>query len=153
MSDLKLQKKLAAKAAGVGIARIKFDTTQLDDIKEAITKADIRGLIEGGSIKALPARGTSRHRARKRHIQRTKGRQRGAGHREGKAGARTPKKRMWVRRIRLQREILKKLRDKEKLTPGIYRGLYLKAKGGFFRSRKHLLLYLTQNDILKEAKK
>ncbi len=153
MTELKLQKKLAAEVAGVGKNRVRFDSESLSDIKEAITKADIRGLIRDRAINILPKIGTARHRARKRHIQRKKGRQRGVGKRKGKAGARTPKKRMWINKIRLQRSILKRLRDKKEIEPRVYRELYLKAKGGFFRSRKHLLLYLKQQGYLKGGKK
>jgi len=150
--DLKLQKTLASKVAGVGKDRIKFDSESFDDIKEAITKADIRSLIKGGAIKVLPKVGTARHRARERHIQKKKGRQRGVAKKKGKAGARTPRKRVWINRIRLQRSILKKLRDKKKIDPRTYRDLYLKAKGGVFRSRKHLLMYLKQQGYLKSEK-
>ncbi|MBI2419008.1 MAG: hypothetical protein HYV28_14135, partial [Ignavibacteriales bacterium] len=47
---------------------------RLDEIKEAITKIDIRNLINQGIIKGKPYVGTSRFRARKRLIQKRKGR-------------------------------------------------------------------------------
>lgn len=150
---LRLQKRLSSKVAKAGKDRIRFDSESLDDIKAAITKADIRELMKDGAIKILPKTGTSRHRARERHLQRKKGRQSGASKKKGKAGARTPRKRTWINKIRLQRSILKKLRDKKTLDPRTYRELYMKAKGGFFRNRKHLLLYLKQQGYLKEAKK
>ncbi len=150
---LKLQKKLAADVAGVGKGRVKLGSESLDDIKSAITKADIRDLIREGAITISALTGTSRHRARKRQIKRSKGRQRGMGRRKGKVGARTPKKRTWMNKIRLQRSILKRLRDNKTLETATYRKLYLRAKGGFFRSRKHLLLYMDQQGYLKGAQK
>lgn len=153
MSSLKTRRELAAKVAGVGVGKVRLDLNSLDDIKEAITKADIRSLIRDGAIKILQKEGTSKYRARKRHIQRKKGLQKGAGRRKGKAGARTPKKRTWINKIRVQRKVLKALRDKKKINTQTYRNLYMKSKGNFFRSKKHLLLYMTQQGYLKGGKK
>jgi len=149
MSNLKLQKKLAKKVAKAGGQRVKL-VGESGDIKEAITKADIRELIKDGSIEIEQKKGISRHRARKRHIQRKKGRQRGHGHRKGKAGARTPKKRAWINKIRLQRKTIKELKDK--LSKENHRQLYSKAKSGFFRSKQHLLLFVKQKKMVEEKK-
>lgn len=49
---VKLNKKhLAARALGVGIDRISFNKERLGEIKEAITKQDIRDLARNGAIK------------------------------------------------------------------------------------------------------
>ena len=68
--DLSNQKRLAADLCKCSIKRIRFDEDRLEDIKEAITKVDIRGLINDRAIIKLPARGVSRSRARK-HYSRT----------------------------------------------------------------------------------
>lgn len=48
---MKLDKKsLAARAMGVGVGRILFNTERLAEIKEAITKQDIRDLVKDGAI-------------------------------------------------------------------------------------------------------
>ena len=65
MVKLKLQKRLAASILGCSEKRIVFDTDRLEDIKEAITKLDIRSLIADKAIKAKPIKGVSRVRARK----------------------------------------------------------------------------------------
>ena len=150
--DLKLQKRLVAQVAGVGIARVVFDQTQLEDISEAITKADIRALISQKIIKILPVKGISRHRARKRQTQRKKGRRRGSGTRKGTAKARTPKKRKWINTIRSQRRLLKYFKDKKRITPQAFRKVYAKAKGGEFRSKSHMKLYLERNNLIKAKK-
>ncbi len=139
--NLRLQKKLASKAAKVGLSRVKINPANLSDIKEAITKADVKDLIAENMIKISNKEGTSRGRARKRHLQKRKGRQKGVGKRKGAQKARTPKKRSWINKIRPQRELLSQLRAKKHIDARIYRELYLKAKGGFFRNRKHLLMY------------
>lgn len=153
MTNYRLQKRLASKVAGVGKTRVRIDASAKEDLKEAITRADVASLIREGIIEVKRARGVSRHRARKRHLQRKKGRQRGYGTRKGRATARTPPKRAWINKIRLLRSTLKELKDAGKLESRIYRELYRKAKGNFFRSRKHLLTYVEQHKLVKEVKK
>lgn len=148
--NLSLQKRLAAKVAKVGLDRIAFDQAKLSDIKEAITKADIRTLFKEGAIKIKPPKKTSRHRARARAAKRKKGRQRGEGKRKGTWFARNPKKRLWINTIRPQRALLKYLLEKGKITQKNYRLAYAKAKGGEFRSKSHLLFYLRRNNLIKE---
>jgi len=151
--DLRLQKRLAAGMLGVGLEKVYLDPAQTEDIKEAITKADIRSLISQGAIKILPAKRPSRHRARARHLQRKKGRQRGDGRRRGTAKARLPKKTLWMNTIRAQRKLLKSLREKKRITPKTFRKVYSKAKGGEFRSKTHMIMFLKRNNMLTEVKK
>jgi large subunit ribosomal protein L19e len=147
---LKLQKKLAAQLLKCSKKRINLDTTRLEDIKEAITKADIRSLISEGAIKKKPSKNISRVRARKISIQKSKGRRKGKGKRKGKKTARLPKKEAWMERIRTQREFLKELKEKGIIPSLIYQQLYLKSKGGFFRSKRHIKLYIEEHDLVKK---
>jgi large subunit ribosomal protein L19e len=147
--ELKVQKKLAASVLKCSKSRIRFDSERLDEIKEAITKADIKALIIDKAISRKPVSSTSRFRARKKIVQKRKGRQKGAGSRKGKRTARLPKKRAWINQIRIQREFLKYLRDKKVVGKQVYRNLYLKCKGGFFRSKRHLKLYIDEHGLKK----
>jgi len=147
---LKVQKRIAADVAGCSPKRIKFDETRLEDIKESITKTDIRGLINDGAIKVKQKKGVSRARANKNRKQRKKGRQKGHGSRKGSKNARASRKREWINKIRLQRKILKLLRDKEMITTEVYATIYSKAKGGFFRSKKHMQIYLEEHNLIKK---
>ena len=146
--NLKLQKELAARVFGVGKGRVKVDPKASDTIKDAITKADIRSLVESGEIKILQLNRISRHRARDRKEKRKKGRARGHGRRKGRATARTPSKMTWINKVRLQRRILASLKTEGKLTTINNRTLYRKIKGGFFRSKKHLVQYIDQNKLM-----
>ncbi|MFH1439904.1 MAG: 50S ribosomal protein L19e [Candidatus Woesearchaeota archaeon] len=145
---LKVQKRIAAQILKCSEKRVVFDPDSLKEIKEAITKADIKSLIRQHVIRKIQKKGVSRVRAKKRHIQKTKGRQRGKGVRKGTANARTPKKRSWINKIRLQRSFLKKLKEKSLLSTKIYRMLYVKAKGGFFRTHKHLKNYINEHKLV-----
>lgn len=142
------QKRLAAQLAGASPKRIKFTQDRLDDIKEAITKADIRGLINNKVIKVLPKRGVSRVRARKRQSQRRKGRQKGPGTLKSKSCARFDKKRKWINKIRSQRALLNALRTRKIVDNKTFRMLYMKSKGGFFRNKRHIKLYIKENDLI-----
>ncbi|RQG91357.1 50S ribosomal protein L19e [Natrarchaeobius halalkaliphilus] len=145
MTDLSAQKRLAADVLDVGQNRIWFDPTAQGDIAEAITRDEIRELVDDGLIQADDARGNSRGRARKRNEKRSYGHQKGAGKRKGKKGARQNEKEQWQNKIRAQRRTLRELRDKGELTPTQYRELYKKAGGGEFRSVQYLLNYIDDN--------
>ncbi len=144
---LDVQKRIAGKILKCSPKRIRFDTSRLEDISKAIRRLDIKSLINQGAITKLPAKGVSRGRARHNSAQKQKGRRRGHGSRRGKKTARLPAKEVWMDKIRLQRRILKHLRDNQKIALQTYGELYLKAKGGFFRSKRHLWLYITEHKL------
>lgn len=148
--NLKLQKKLASKIAKVGKNKIRLDQKAGEELKEAITKEDIRSLINEGVIQIKDSKGISRGRARKSHLQKKKGRQRGHGKRKGSKNARTDLKRTWINHVRSQRKLLKELKDQSKLKEGTYGEIYKKIKGNYFRSKRHLILYLKKNNLIKE---
>ena len=150
---LTVQKRIAAQTLGCSEKRIVFDPERLMDIKEAITKADIRSLVKDKLIHKKPKRGVSRVRARRTHVQKRKGRQKGKGNRRGTAKARSPKKRVWINKIRLLRNFLKELKDKGYFTTTIYRMLYLKSKGGFFRNKKHIKIYIDDHQLANKLEK
>lgn len=143
---LNTKKRIAADLLKCSAKRIRFDNTRLEDIKEAITKADIKSLVKDKAIARLPKKGISRARARKIHKQKTKGQRKGRGSRKGKT---IDKKRVWINKVRVQRLFLKMLRDKGKIDKKTYRGLYLKAKGGFFRSKRHIKVYVEESGLIK----
>ena len=142
MSDLAAQRRLAADVLDVGENRVWFDPTAQGDIAEAITREEIRELVEVGIIAARDARGNARGRARERNQKRAYGHRKGPGTRKGTAGAREPRKADWMSRIRAQRRRLRELRDAEEITPTQYRQLYRKANGGEFRSVRYMETYI-----------
>src|SRR5665647_3201924 len=92
MSDLFNQRRLASKVLEFGLDRVWLNPEASEEIASAITREDIRGLIEKGTIKAKPVKGVSRGRARALAAKRKYGHCKGHGSRKGKKGARTPKK-------------------------------------------------------------
>ncbi|MEM1635759.1 MAG: 50S ribosomal protein L19e [Thermosphaera sp.] len=152
MSDLSLQKRLAAEVLGVGVSRIRIDPARADDVSAAITREDIRKLIKEGAIRVEPVHGIAGVSSKVRRVQRSKGRRRGHGKRKGVKTARLEDKEAWMARIRKMRRFLRYLRDKNMIDKRTYRRLYRLAKGGAFKSLASLKLYLRENKILKEVK-
>lgn len=150
MKNLVTQRRLASKILKVGLNKIVFDKSKLEEIKEAVTKEDIRDLIDSKAIIPRQSKGISRVRARKRRSQKRRGRQKNIGSRKGKRGARLNSKVSWMNRIRSQRILIKELKDKNKISKETYRNLYNKCKGGFFRSKRHIRLYLEENNLLEK---
>lgn len=148
--QLSVQKRLAASVLKCSPDHVWLDPDKSSEIKEAITKADIRGLIKKGIIKKKRIKGPSKARARRIAKQKTKGRRRGHGSRKGKKTARLPKKEVWINRVRIQRSFLKKLRDKKIITRRVYQQLYRKVKGGFFRSKRHIQFYIKDHNLAKK---
>jgi large subunit ribosomal protein L19e len=147
---LNIQKKLAGKLAKVSPKRIKLDNERVEDIKESITKADIKGLIKDKAITVKQKKGVSRARANKIKEQKSKGRRKGPGSHKGKKTARAPKKDMWIKKVRIQRETIRELKDKEYISASVFRMLYKKIKGGFFRSKRHLKLYIEEHNLVEK---
>ena len=146
MTDLKAQKRLASDVLDVGKNKLWFDPDRQGDIAEAITREDIRELVDEGVVRAEEPQGNSRGRARERQQKRSYGHQKGAGSRKGKAGARQGDKENWQSRIRAQREHLRELRDEDDLEPSEYRDLYNKAGGGEFDSVADLDRFIDDNN-------
>jgi len=145
--NLKSQKRLASDILGAGESRVKIDPDRMEDVEMAITRAEIRRLIHEGAIWLEQKKGVSRGRVRLAQRQQRKGRRKGSGTRQGAAGARSPSKDSWIRRIRSIRRRLKELRDGRELSSGAYRRLYLMAKGGTFRNVSHLDQYIETHGL------
>ncbi len=144
MAGLSLQKRLASEILKIGETRVWINPSHLDEVKGAITRADVRRMINHGYIKAKKEK-IKRPKPKKK-------RKKGPGSRKGAKGARRPKKEKWMNTIRPLRRMLKKLREEEKIDVKTYRKLYLQAKSGAFRNRSHLRLYLEQRGIIDEGR-
>ena len=136
--DLKTQKRMAADVMDVGKDRVWIDPDEQEKVDEAITRKDIRNLIEGGTIQKKDEKGTSKGRAKHIKKQKKKGRRKGQGSRKGKKGARKSDKKKWMEKIRAIRNRLKEMKEEGEVTSEQYRELYDMSKGGFFRDTKHL---------------
>ena len=144
--DLQTQKRIAGSVLKAAPKRVRFDPSRLNDIKAAITKTDIKTLINQGVIGVIPKKGVSRGRAKHVAKQRSKGLRKGPG-KEGKATARNPSKAAWMSKVRAQRDFIKELREKKIVSNETYRELYTKSKGGFFRNVRHIKIYMNEQNL------
>ncbi len=146
---LSTQKRLAADVMNVGMSRVWLDPEFEDEVSLAITRDDIRRLIDEGVIQNKRTIGVSRGRARHILRQKRKGQRKGPGKKKGKATSKMSGKDRWMMKIRPMRKQLRNLRDEGKITPKVYRELYLKAKGNAFRNTAHLRTYISERRLSK----
>ncbi len=135
---LDMQKRMAAKLLKCGTSRVKFDPERLEDIEDAITRADVRSLIKDGAIYKEKAKGVSGGRIERR---------RGPGSRKGGKYSTVPRKRRWILRVRAQRRYIAQLRDKGAIDKKVYRRLYKLVKAGVFKSVSAIEDYIKVNRL------
>jgi len=131
MTNLDNKKILASKVFRVGKNKIYFDEAHISDIKEAITKQDIRDLFAQGIIQIKEAKG------RKAHVKRTTKRGPGKIKRTIKI-----KKSGYVIITRKLRGYIGELRKQGKLTREKYYEIRKKIKARAFKDKAHLKDYI-----------
>jgi large subunit ribosomal protein L19e len=131
MMNLDKRKALASKVLGVGKNKIRFDVARLADIKEAITKQDIRDMYNDGIISIKETRG------KKKFVKRTT--KRGPGKIKMKI---RPGKRKYITLVRKFRRYVKELHKQGKLDRTNHQALRVKIKSGTFKNKAHLKEYI-----------
>lgn len=151
MPGFTTQKRLAAAELKIGESRVWInpDPEVAGELSDAITHEDIRSQITAGNIKAKPKKGNSRARIRARAVKRAYGHCKGAGHRRGAKGARSPRKEQWMTKIRALRKHLKEMREGGQIDRHAYRLLYRKSKGGEYRSLAHLNSFIKAKGLAR----
>jgi large subunit ribosomal protein L19e len=136
--ELKNQRRMAAEILKCGVNRVYMNPNNIEDISEAVTRGDIRRLVNEGVIKARPETGISSGRKKARMAQKEVGKRKGHGSRKGSKYARFSKKRRWIKTIRPIRKTLKTYREEGYISSETYRNYYRHASGGIFRSVGHM---------------
>ena len=113
----------------------------------------IRKLVADGLIIRKPDRNHSRARARKRAIAKAKGRHCGPGKMRGTAEARNPSKQIWIRKIRVQRKLLREYRENGQVDKKMYYQLYLATKGNMFKHKRALVEHIHRAKADQERNK
>lgn len=141
--NLKAKKRLISRVTGVGVHRVRLDPDGLEDVSDAITRANIRSLITAGTITIKSFRGTSRGRAHHKKAQRN---MRGTkqGSKQGRKGARTNRKRTYVAKVRSLRRLLKIAKERQDITNPEFWGLYKRIGGNTVRNKAHLRQLITE---------
>jgi len=135
--NLRTKRQLVSRILGVGVDRVKFDPTYLDDVADAITRDNIRSLITANVIEIRPIKGTSKGRA---HFKKAQRKKRGTKHgsRKGSRGARVGKKEVYVKRIRAMRHQIKVSKARKEIPNESYWNLYKQVNGNQVRNLAHL---------------
>lgn len=120
------QKRLSSEILKVGVGKIWLDPLRLDDIKQAITRADIKELIKDRAIK-------KKYAVKKRKV--VKRKRRGKGRIKVRVLNRKIK---YVNKIRKIRRYLNQAFENKELDKNTQNKLRKLAKSGHFRSLKHL---------------
>ena len=125
--NLRKKKQLAAKTLKIGKNRILFLKPRLDEIKEAITKQDIRDLVKDGAIIIKQIKGRKKIKKRKR--------KKGFGNVKKKVKKR---KESYVKVTRKLRKYLSELKRQGKISKEEVKDLRKKIRNKMFRSKSHL---------------
>ncbi|OIO41781.1 hypothetical protein COX97_00985 [Candidatus Pacearchaeota archaeon CG_4_10_14_0_2_um_filter_05_32_18] len=125
--NLSNKKILAAKTLGVGTGRIELNINRLDEIKEAITRQDIKDLVKSGAIKIKETKG------RRKNVKRKQRRRIGKIKLKVKA-----RKRSYIIITRKLRTYIKGLKTQEKITNEKYAELRKQIRNRSFKSKRHL---------------
>jgi large subunit ribosomal protein L19e len=140
-------RRIASDVLGVGESKIRIRPSEVSKAAEALTREDVRSLIATGAIYALPTRGVSRARGRKKHVQKTLGRRRGTGSRKGTKYSKVSGKDAWMQKVRSQRKYLASVASK--LATSDKRKVYGMIKGRAFKGKAAVETYLKDNKMLK----
>jgi large subunit ribosomal protein L19e len=136
--NLLKKKELAKKTLGVGKSRICFDSDRIKEIKEAITKQDIKDLHAEGAITIKPVKGRKTIKRRK-----TK---RGPGKIKKTINKR---KQIYVTITRKLRDYIKALKLQGKISNESYIEIRKKIRMRVFRGKAHLKEYLKNVEKIK----
>merc|ERR1712066_29002 len=137
--NLRMQKRMAASVMKCGRRKVWLDPNEMNEVGMANTRTAVRKLIRDGFIIRKPQKIHSRFRARKRAIEKKKGRHLGHGSRKGTRNARCSTKMLWMKRQRAMRRLLVRYKLCGKIDRKMYHRYYLKAKGNSFKNKANLI--------------
>ena len=143
--SIKFAKRAAAQILNRGETAIRLLPGSVMDVDKALTKDDVRRLIEKGSIYAVKAKHNASSRSKILKKARAAGRRRGIGRRRGTDKARQG--RLWEKKVRSQRRLLKELKLAKKIDTAMFNQFYSHVKGNQYATKANLLLQLREHGV------
>ena len=142
---MKFAKRAAASILRRGVNAVRVKPEAAIDASKALTKEDIRRLIQKGDIYAIKAKENAREGAKKLKDARSHGRSRGVGSRRGTRKVRVGRK--WEKKVRSQRRLLKELKNMKKIDTKTFTTFYRQIKGNQYETKANLLLQLREHGV------
>ena len=131
--NLRNKKELAKRTFNIGKDRIVFLKSRLEEIKEALTKQDIRDLRQDGAILIKDIKGRKKVKKRKTR--------KGPGKIKKKIKTR---KQDYVIMTRKLRRYVAEMKKQGKLSPVEVKDIRKKIRNRIFRSKAHLKQYIEE---------
>ena len=129
--NLSKKKELAVRTLKVGKARIVFLNSRVNEIKEAITKQDIRDLKNNGAIIVKEIKGRKKNINKKRKKS------------DGKIKKKVKKRKQeYVVLTRKLRKYVSEIKKQEKVSRDEYYDIRKKIRNRIFKSQSHLKDYI-----------
>ncbi|MGB9703147.1 MAG: 50S ribosomal protein L19e [Candidatus Micrarchaeia archaeon] len=135
MKEIKL-KEIASKILKVGVSRVRILPTAIEDVKKALTRNDVKKLIEEKKVFAIEEKKKMKKERKKKGLKK--------GSRKARESVR------WEDRVRAQRRLIKMLKAKGEITNETFKKVYKLIKSGSFSSRASLLTFLKDQKLLIE---
>lgn len=139
MASLQTRKDIASKVLKVGLNRVWFDPSRLDDIKSAITRNDIKDLIKEEAIKKRAVKGVKRRAGKKHILRKKKGRKKGPGKIKKYI---VKRKTEYIILIRKLRSYLRALKNRGMINSKEYQKLRRYARAGEFIKKQDINDYI-----------
>ncbi|VVB80328.1 50S ribosomal protein L19e [uncultured archaeon] len=134
--DLSKKKELASRALGVGKGRIVFVGSRKDEIKEAITKQDIRELVKNGSVIIKDSKGRRKKERKSSRLKRKT---------PGKIRLKVnTRKRDYMILTRKLRKYIYALKSEGKIDGERFKELRKKIRNKEFKSKANLKYYIEE---------
>ncbi len=140
--NLRSKKQLAANTFGVGKSRIMFVNERIEEIKEAITKQDMRNLLQDGAIIIKEVKGRSKNVGKKKKRKFSKRRK----------NVNTRKK-DYVILTRKLRKLISDRKKKGEINKEEEKKLRNRIRNKMFKSKAHLKEYMGGIESEKKPKK
>ena len=143
--SIKLTRRIAAQIMkrGESSVRIKPDFTA--DAKKAITREDVRAMIESGSVYVIKPKHNLSAYSKVLKKKRMQGRRRGPGRRKGTSKARGTLE--YPKKVRGQRRVIKALKADGTIDNEQFRKYYALVKGGTFASKASLISHIRNDGV------
>jgi large subunit ribosomal protein L19e len=146
MSNVKLVRRMAGRIMGRGQSSVRIKPSAMEDVKNVLTRDDVRTLIKDGKLYAVQEKHNLSRYGKMLREKRQEGRGRGIGRRRGTAKARQGNM-DHKKRVRAQRRLLAMLKDEKTINNEQFKQLYALVSGGTFNSKVSLLTKIKSSGV------